>query len=105
MALTRTCPFCLLPQATECLCDTDEPATPAPQDVPAARCPACVDDGIVCEDHPDKPWEGIHGSVEGHAEHGGVGMPCPACCSPLAEDGTHPIVEAFIPEWRRGGRA
>jgi hypothetical protein len=47
------------------------------------------------------PWEGIHGTVEGHAEHGGIGMPCPACCSPVPDDGTHPVAEAFIPDWRR----
>jgi hypothetical protein len=47
------------------------------------------------------PWEGIHGTVEGHAEHGGIGMPCPACCSPVTEDGTHSVAEAFVPDWRR----
>lgn len=26
MALTRLCPFCRLPLATECLCDDDDPA-------------------------------------------------------------------------------
>lgn len=67
----------------------------------APRCPHCLDDGYVCEDHPDAPWEGIHGTVEGHAEHGGIGMPCPACCSPVPEDGAHSIAEAFVPDWRR----
>lgn len=65
------------------------------------RCPACLDDGYACEDHPDFPWEGIWGAVEGHAAHGGIGMPCPACCSPVPQDGTRPIAEAFTPDWRR----
>ena len=34
------------------------------------------------------PWEGLHGTVEGHAEHGGAGMPCPNCCSDIPEDGS-----------------
>jgi hypothetical protein len=66
------------------------------------RCTRCLDDGMVCEDHPGMPWEGLHGTVEGHAEHGGIGMPCPVCCSPVPADGTHPIGEAFVPDWRRG---
>lgn len=65
------------------------------------RCAACLDDGYVCEDHPGMPWEGLHGSVEGHAEHGGAGMPCPACCSPVPEDGTRSIADAFVPDWMR----
>lgn len=68
-------------------------------DVP--RCPYCLDHGFVCEDHPEFPWEGTYGPVDGHAEHGGIGMPCPACCSPIPEDGTHDIAEAFMPDWQR----
>lgn len=68
----------------------------------APRCIHCLDDGHVCEDHPEYPWEGLHGTVEGHREHGGIGMPCPACCTQdVAENGTHPIAEAFVPDWRR----
>lgn len=37
------------------------------------------------------PWEGLHGTVEGHAAHGGIGMPCPACCPPVPQDGRHSI--------------
>jgi hypothetical protein len=66
-----------------------------------ARCPRCLDEGFVCEDHPDFPWEGEWGTVEGHAEHGGIGMPCPRCCSPIPEDGTTSIVMAFTPDWKR----
>lgn len=67
----------------------------------AIRCAHCLDDGHVCEDHPDMPWEGLHGTVEGHAEHGAAGMPCPACCSPIHADGYTAITEAFVPDWRR----
>jgi hypothetical protein len=105
--VVRICRFCLLPQATECLCDdetdTARPVPPAARDVPAPRCLSCLDDGHVCEDHPDKPWEGLHGTVEGHAEHGGIAMPCPACCSPVPADGTHSIAEAFTPDYLRKG--
>lgn len=66
-----------------------------------AGCIGCLDSGYVCEDHPDKPWEGIHGPVDGHARHGGIGMPCPACCSPVSADGTQPVTEAFVPDWIR----
>lgn len=65
-------------------------------------CPHCLDEGHVCEEHPEFPWEGIWGTVEGHAEHGGAGMPCPNCCSPIPEDGLHSITEAFVPDWKRG---
>lgn len=65
------------------------------------RCAGCLDEGYVCEDHETAPWEGLHGTVEGHAEHGGAGMPCPDCCSPIPEDGRHSITEAFVPDWKR----
>ena len=67
----------------------------------APRCASCLDSGHVCEDHPSAPWEGLHDTAPGHAEHGGIGMPCPACCSPVPEDGRYPITEAFVPDWRR----
>ena len=62
------------------------------------RCLHCLDQGIVCEDHPDFP---AHVTVEGHAEHA-AGMPCPRCCSEIPQDGRHSIVEAFTPDWQRG---
>ena len=66
------------------------------------RCIHCLDEGHVCEDHPDAPWEGLWGTVEGHAEHGGIGMPCPHCCPDIPADGRHSIAEAFMPGWKRG---
>jgi hypothetical protein len=55
---------------------------------------------MVCEDHPEFP---AFITVEGHSgDCGGAGMPCPACCSPIPEDGTRSIAEAFIPDWKRG---
>ena len=66
----------------------------------AIRCPHCLDDGLVCENHPGYPWEV---TVEGHRAdcYGGAGMPCPFCCSPIPEDGRHSIAEAFTPDWKR----
>jgi hypothetical protein len=71
-----------------------------PVDVPP-RCMHCFDEGHVCEYHPDFPWTV---KVEGHDGEacGGAGMPCPYCCSPIPADGTHSIIEAFTPDWRRG---
>lgn len=62
------------------------------------RCATCEDSGHVCENHPEKPWGYL---VVGGCECGGAGMPCPSCCSPIATDGTHSIVEAFTPDWMR----
>ena len=63
------------------------------------RCLHCLDDGIVCEEHPEYPWDM---TVEGHpADCGPPGIPCPYCCSPIPEDGRHFIAEAFTPDWMR----
>lgn len=65
------------------------------------RCAHCLDSGHVCEEHPEYPWEvkveGHDGTAPGH----GAGMPCPACCSPIPEDGTTSITLAFVPDWKR----
>jgi len=63
------------------------------------RCLHCLDDGIACENHPEFPWEV---TVEGHsAGCGGAGQPCGYRCSPIPQDGTHSIAEAFTPDWLR----
>jgi hypothetical protein len=64
-------------------------------------CIHCLDTGHVCENHPDYPWHGLAGPVEGHTECGGAGMPCGWCCSPIPQDGTRSIAEAFTPDWQR----
>lgn len=71
----------------------------------AVNCASCRDEGHVCEDHPDFPWEGRHGSVQGHAEHGAVGMPCPRCCAPIEQAGKGSIAAAFVPKQRIRGVA
>jgi hypothetical protein len=38
------------------------------------HCAVCDDGRFVCENHPDRPWEG-----ERACDCGGAGMPCPAC--------------------------
>lgn len=65
------------------------------------RCPHCLDTGHVCETHSGCPWEGISGAVEGHAEHGGAGMPCPYCCSPIEPGPGVLASDAFVPDWKR----
>lgn len=65
------------------------------------RCLHCLDEGFVCEYHPEYPWEDHSGPVEGHSRCGGAGMPCTACCSPVPMDGTCSISVAFTPDWRR----
>lgn len=69
-------------------------------DLAGVRCPHCLDDGHVCEDHPDYPWAV---KVEGHDGEacGGAGMPCPRCCSEIPADGSTSIAVAFVPDWRR----
>jgi len=41
------------------------------------KCTHCEDVGWVCEDHPEKPWEGPHA-----CNCGAAGMPCPVCNVP-----------------------
>ena len=88
--------------------DTTAPEDAAPGDVRDFRCHCCQDTGHVCENHPGLPWGGVccYGPAGGQvclhgACHCGAGMPCPACCSPVPEDGRHAITEAFVPDWRR----
>jgi hypothetical protein len=38
------------------------------------KCTCCNDIGWVCENHPDRPWEGERACTCGR-----VGIPCPAC--------------------------
>ena len=58
-------------------------------------CPLCSGSGIVCENHPERPWGGTSNAEL--ACECGAGMPCPECCFPVPEDGTHSITEAFTP--------
>lgn len=76
-----------------------------------SHCGTCRDTGFVCEDHPGRTWGDMccddpvtDGLICGHgACHcGAAGMPCPACCSPVPEDGTVPIGWAFTPDRLRG---
>jgi hypothetical protein len=81
--------------------DITEPATLARSELADCACLACADTGHACEDHPDFPWEGIHGPTALHPEHGGLGIPCPACCDPIPADGQHSISDAFTPRHLR----
>jgi len=66
------------------------------------QCRACADTGHVCESHPDKPWDGMVGyDHPDTCACGGAGMPCPECCTPVPQDGTHKITDCFIPRSRK----
>lgn len=64
------------------------------------RCPCCDDTGTVCENHPDKPWEGISNAP--NACGCGAGMPCKLCCDPVPPGGS--ITDAFTPRRQRRGQ-
>lgn len=77
----------------------DQPTAPP-------NCGACQDSGHVCENHPTMLWGGlccndaaIYGvnCVHGACGCGGAGMPCPACCTPIPQDGSQLITGAFTP--------
>jgi hypothetical protein len=80
----------------------DQPSAPP-------HCPSCRDTGHVCENHPERWWGGLccdTAALRGaYCEHGacgcGAGMPCPACCSPIPQDGARQIGEAFVPDRER----
>ena len=44
------------------------------------KCTLCGDIGWVCENHPERPWEGEHA-----CGCGGAGMPCPICNATAGE--------------------
>ncbi|TWB66650.1 hypothetical protein [Bradyrhizobium sacchari] len=43
------------------------------EEEPMQPCTICDDTGWVCENHPDRPWDGPRGCT-----CGGAGVPCPA---------------------------
>ena len=67
-----------------------------------AICENCDDTGVVCENHQSLPWAEVSGAM--FACGCGAGAPCPTCCDPIPQDGTHSIVEAFTPRHRRPSR-
>lgn len=67
-------------------------------------CPNCLNTGHVCENHSDRPWDGVDLDDDPRACHcGGAGMPCPTCCDEIPQDGTHSIRDAFTPRHLRRG--
>lgn len=61
-------------------------------------CPACLDTGYVCEEHPGVPWGGFAAT---QCPCGAPGMPCMLCCTPVPQDGRHSIAENFVPDKMR----
>jgi hypothetical protein len=55
-----------------------------PPDLP--YCPVCDGTGVVCENHPDCPWDG-HSDRE-DACGCGAGMPCPRGCKHYIDPGS-----------------
>lgn len=64
--------------------------------------PPCAICGYVCENHEDRPWDGV--SERADACHcGGAGVPC--TCNPADENGQRPKT-GFVTVWasvRAGG--
>jgi hypothetical protein len=58
-----------------------------------ARCDNCR---WVCENHPDKPWEGPRA-----CGCGGAGMPCPVCNNRFDEDTEPELPDDFEIDRRR----
>ncbi len=50
-----------------------------------SRCANCEGIGWVCENHPDRPWEGL--SAPGEGCDCGAGAPCPVCQPAMALSG------------------
>lgn len=67
--------------------EPDQQAVPALSGFDPSRCANCEGSGWVCENHPDRPWEGATAPGEGCGC--GAGAPCPVCqhemsCAPYA---------------------
>ena len=63
-----------------------------------AKCALCEDCGWVCENHPDRPWDGKHA-----CNCGGAGAPCPRC-NPSDEDDPPRPPRGFSPLSPRASR-
>jgi hypothetical protein len=57
------------------------------------KCTVCKDARWVCEDHPDKPWDGASDVPEA-CHCGGAGAPCPAC-NPCDDDHRPEMPEGY----------
>jgi hypothetical protein len=53
------------------------------------KCLLCEDNGWVCENHPERAWEGEHAYG-----CGGAGTPCPVC-NPSDENSPPELPEGF----------
>lgn len=56
-------------------------------------CIACLDTGHVCENHSNRQWPDVCDC--------GAGMPCLLCTTSVPQDGTHSILDNFIPRARK----
>lgn len=65
------------------------------------NCETCLDTGMVCENHSNRPWETLEAGTRWSTCCGGAGMPCPKCCSEIPQDGSTSITQAFVPDWQR----
>jgi hypothetical protein len=59
------------------------------------ECAMCKGNRWVCEDHPEKPWDGASDAPEA-CHCGGAGAPCPAC---------NPCDREHLPEMPEGYRS
>jgi hypothetical protein len=61
------------------------------------KCALCEGCGWVCENHPDRPWEGKDACT-----CGGAGMPCPWCNLP-DKDGAPRLPDGFKMDFDKKG--
>jgi hypothetical protein len=66
------------------------------------ECTTCHGARWVCEEHPDKPWDGASAAPEA-CHCGGAGAPCLAC---NPSDGEHPpeLPEGYVSFITAGSR-
>jgi hypothetical protein len=58
------------------------------------NCPHCAGDGWVCENHPERPWEGSR--LQNACTCGGAGMPCGLCNRDFGEDEQPALPAEFV---------
>jgi len=62
------------------------------------KCSRCIGSGWVCENHDNRPWEGLYA-----CDCGGAGMPCPDCNWPKDAGDAPRLPEGFKTDFDKDG--